>query len=93
MITLSTPYPLQKSQHQDSQFSEILNSNLYTINYLLYIHGSVHRKSILIRSNKIQQQAGIYLLQNYSTCLGCSLHPSSGVHKTVTKASGTGHSI
>ena len=57
------------------------------------IHGSVHRDSILIRSNKMQQYAGIYLLQIYSTCFGCPSHPSSGVHKTVTAASGTGHSI
>jgi len=35
MITPSTPHPLQRSQHQDSQFSEILNSNLYKITYLL----------------------------------------------------------
>jgi len=41
----------------------------------------------------MQQNAGIYLLQNYSTCFGCPSHPSSGVHKTVTAASGTGHSI
>ena len=40
----------------------------------------------------MQQYAGIYLLQNYSTCFGCPSHPSSGVHKTVTAASGTGHS-
>ena len=46
---------------------------------------------ILISSNKLQQYAGIYLLQNYSTCFGCPSHPSSGVHKTVTAASGTGH--
>ena len=39
----------------------------------------------------MQQYAGIYLLQNYSTCFGCPSHPSSGVHKTVTAASGTGH--
>ena len=58
-----------------------------------YIHDFVHRKSILIRSNKMQQYAGIYLLQNHSTCFGCPSHPSSGVHKTVTAASGTGHSI
>ena len=37
----------------------------------------------------MQQYAGIYLLQNYSTCFGCPSHPSSGVHKTVTAASGT----
>ena len=60
---------------------------------VLYIHSSVHRNSILIRSNKMQQYAGIYLLQNHSTCFGCPSHPSSGVHKTVTAASGTGHSI
>jgi len=48
---------------------------------------------ILIRSNKMQQYAGIYLPQNYSACCGHPSHPSSGVHKTVTAASGTGHSI
>ena len=48
--------------------------------------------TILIRSNKMQQYAGIYLLQNYSTCFGCPLHPSSGVQKTETAASGTDHS-
>ena len=48
------------------------------INYIYifkYIHISVHRDSILIRSNEIQQYAGVYLLQNYSTCLGCDRHP------------------
>ena len=59
----------------------------------IYIHGSVHRNSILIRSNKMQQYSGIYLLQNHSTCFGCPSHPSSGVYKTVTAAFGTGHSI
>ena len=56
------------------------------------MHGFVHRSSVLIRSNKMQQYAGIYLLQNHSTFFGCPSHPSSGVHKTVTAASGTGHS-
>ena len=58
---------------------------------LFYIHGSVHRHSILIRSNELQQYAGVYLLQSYSTCFGCLSHPSSGLHQTVTAASGTGH--
>jgi len=40
----------------------------------------------------MQQYAGTYLLQNYSTCFGFPSHLSSGVHKTVTAASGTGHS-
>jgi len=33
------------------------------------------------------------LLQDHSTCFGCHPHPSSGVHKTVTTASGTDHII
>jgi len=41
----------------------------------------------------MQQYAGIYLLQNYSTYFGCPSHPLLGVHKTVTAASGTGHGI
>jgi len=40
----------------------------------------------------MQQYAGIYLLQVYSTCFGRLSRPSSGVHKTVIAASGTGHS-
>ena len=57
-----------------------------------YIHGSVHRDFVLIRSNKMQQYAGIYLLQNHSTRFGRPSRPSSWVQKTVTAASGTGHS-
>ena len=42
---------------------------------IFYIHGSLQRNSMLIRSNKMQHYAGIYLLQNHS------LHVS-GVHRT-----------
>ena len=56
-----------------------------------YIHGSVLRDSVLIRSKKMQQYAGIYLLQVYSTCFERPSCPSSGAQKTVTAASGTGH--
>jgi len=41
----------------------------------------------------MQQYAVIYLPQNYSTCFEFPSHPLSGVHKTVTESSGTGHSI
>jgi len=41
----------------------------------------------------MQQYAGIYLLQNHSTCFGCPSHTLSGVYKTVTAASGTVYSI
>ena len=61
--------------------------------YVFYIHGSVHRDSLLIRSSEMHQYAGVYLLENYSTCFGCLLHPSSGAHQTVAAASGTGHSV
>ena len=57
--------------------------------YFFYIHDSVHPNSLLIRSNKMQQFAGIYLVQNYSTCFGCPSYPSSGVHETVPEAAVT----
>ena len=49
--------------------------------------------TIIRVSNKMQDYAGIYLLQIYSTCFGCPSHPSSGIHNTVTAASGTGHTV
>jgi hypothetical protein len=41
----------------------------------------------------MQHYADIYLLLNYSTCLGHPTCPSSGVYKTVVAASGTGHTV
>jgi len=46
-------------------------------------------------SNELQQYS-VYifiLLQDHSTCFGCRPHPSSGVHKTVVTAAGTGHMV
>ena len=47
--------------------------------------------------NKIQQDARVckylFTAKSVSTCFGCPSHPSSRDHKTVTAASGTGHSI
>ena len=84
---LKTCTSLQQSVHFFSPYCTVC----YKGYFFFYIHGSVHRNSILIRSNKMQQYAVIYVLQNHSTCFGCPSHPSSGVHKTVTAASGTGH--
>ena len=53
------------------------------------VHGSVHRKYILIY---IQQDAtlhSLFISGNPSTCFGWYLHPSSGAHTTVSTASGT----
>jgi len=63
----------------------------YTVSF--YIHVSVHRDSLLIRSKEIQHYAGVYLLQNYSTYFRCLSYPSSGVHQTVTAATGTSRSV
>jgi len=35
--------------------------------------------------------SSFYLLPNHSTCFVCSLHPSSGVHKSVVTTTGTSH--
>jgi len=58
-----------------------------------YIHGSVRRNSVLMKSNKMQQCADIYLLLNHSACFGRPSRPSSGIHKTVIAASGMDHTI
>ena len=54
-------------------FSHTLK-NLTPVIVIIRLHAYM---SIFIRSNYIQQYAGIYLLQNYSTCFGCPSHPSS----------------
>ena len=92
MLIVVSNYILLHSPHSLKSYTltRKLNIDQDTIVLQFYIHGSVHRDSILIRSNKMQQYAGIYLLQINSTCFGCPSHPSSGVHKTVTAASGTG---
>ena len=52
----------------------------------------MHRWSILIMVQQDATQSSLFIiLQVHSTCFGCQPHPSSGVHKTVTTASGTGH--
>ena len=48
---------------------------------------------MLKKSNKMQHYADIYLLLNYSIRFGRPSRPSSGVHKTVVAASGTGHTV
>jgi len=54
-----------------------------------YVYGSVHRWSILIIVQQDATQSSLFIiLQVHSICFGCQSHPSSGVHKTVTTASG-----
>ena len=57
-----------------------------------YVYASVHRWSILIIVQRDATQSSLFIiLQVRSARFGCQPHPSSGVHKTVTTASGTGH--
>jgi len=52
----------------------------------------LHLGFILIIVQRDATQSSLFIiLQVHSTCFGCQPHPSSGVHKTVTTASGTGH--
>jgi hypothetical protein len=61
--------------------------------FMFYIRSFVHRNPRLKKSNEMQKYGNIYLLLNYCTCFGRPSRPSSGVHKTVVRASGTDHTI
>ena len=55
---------------------------------VLFIH------TILIIVQRDATKSSLFIiLQVHSTCFACQLHLSSGVHKTVTTASGTGHNF
>jgi len=45
---------------------------------------------MVVQRDAIQSNLFI-ILQVHSACSGCQPHPSSGVHKIVTTASGTSH--
>jgi len=50
--------------------------------------------SILIIVQRDATQSNLFIiLQVHPTCFGCQPHPLSGVHKTVTTASSTGHIV
>ena len=56
------------------------------------VYGSVHHWSILIIVQWDATHSSLFIiLQVHCTCFGCQPHPSSGVHETVTTASGNGH--
>jgi len=54
------------------------------------VYGPVHRWSILTTVERDATQSNLFIiLQVHATRFRCQPHPSSGVHKTVTTASGT----
>jgi len=62
--------------------------------YKVYVYGSVHCWFILIIVQRDATQSSLFIiLQVHSICFGCQPHPSSGVQKTVTTASGTSHAV
>jgi len=48
---------------------------------------------LIIAQRDATQNSLFLILQVHSTCFGCQPHPSSGVHKIVTTASGAGHTF
>ena len=52
---------------------------------------TVTRFISIIVQRDAKQSSLFIILQVHSTCFGCQPHPSSGLHKTVNTASGTGH--
>ena len=52
---------------------------------------TVYHIILIIVQRDATQSSLFKILQVHSTCFGCQPHPSSGVHKTVTTAPGTGH--
>jgi hypothetical protein len=48
---------------------------------------------LVILQRDATQSSLFIILQAHSTYFGCQPHPSSGLHKTVTTAFGTGHAV
>ena len=60
----------------------------------LHKHAALLGYTIPIIVQRDATQNGLFIIfQVYSTCFWCQPHPTSGVHKTVTTASGTGDII
>ena len=59
--------------------------------FYVYVYGSLHRCLLIIVQRDATQSSLFIILQVHSTCFRCQPHPSSGVNKTVTTASGTDH--
>ena len=53
------------------------------------MHKETYIFLLIIVQQDATQSSLFIILQVHSTCFGCQPHPSSGVHKTLTTASGT----
>jgi len=70
--------------------NEILHVNFrtFSVKYIIF-RNILWFISIIVQRDATQSSLFI-ILHVHSTCSGCQPYPSSGVHKTVTTASGTG---
>jgi len=71
-----------------SQIFEIFRVLQPLLNLLIFVNLSCI--ILIIVQRDATQSSLLIILQVHSTCFGCQPHPSSGVHRTVTTASGTG---
>jgi hypothetical protein len=53
------------------------------------LYMSLGVKGLIIVQQDATQSSLFIIMQVHSTCFGCQTHPSSGIHKTVTTATGT----
>jgi len=60
-------------------------------NFILVVPCIVNLFYVSNQRDAVLSSLFITVLQNHSTCFGCPLHPSSGVHKTVVTTTGTSH--
>ena len=92
-LTLTWAFSYHLHLLKSRNFVQVANRIWHDTTFFFFLHSWFRASWLLINSNEMQQYAGVYLLQNYSTCFGCLSHPSSGVHQTVTAASCTGHGV
>jgi len=84
LSTVCVPHKKVNREKDIKIWKFIFQSHVWTL-VLCYI-------LILVQRDAIQSSLFI-ILQVRSTCFGCQPHPPSGVHKTVTTASGTVHNF
>ena len=65
------------------------DKNVVKVNLSLIDQQTKFYAMLIIVQRDATQSSLCIILQVHSTCFGCQPHPSSGVHKTVTTASGT----
>ena len=70
-----------------------ISSCYYILPHNFKVYGSVHRKYIPIDIQQDTTSHSLFISGNCSTCFGWYLHPSSGVHTTVSTAFGICHTV